>query len=351
MSAVNGRFAGLQVTGIERFSREVVTRIGSGSLRVIRPVRPLHGLLGQAWEQTALPRKLQPGEVLWSPANTGPVGYHPHVVTVHDAAVFDHPEWFARRVRLAYWIIVARLIREADYITTPSEFTRQRLLQLFSVDPGRVRVVRAGSDVVWSWPEASAGARKTRSGPLRSSWPSRFGLATGGHDPRKNLGRLIRAWEIVRQYYPELQLVVVGGSASRVFTVPTPRVRGWLHFTGRVSDSELDGLYLAATVFVYPSLYEGFGLPPLEALQRGVPTVVSDVPALQETLHGLVHYVDPFNESSIADGVLAAIQAGAGHDLAMRENPSWAGLPTWGDTASAMRAVLDEAASRAAASR
>lgn len=339
MAAVNGRFVRLGVSGMERYAREIVTRMDPATVRLVMPRRTLHGLGGQAWEQMVLPRRMNAHEVLWSPANTGPVGYHPQVVTVHDLAVFDHPEWFRRRVRLAYAGVVGRLIRDADLITTPSDFTRTRVIARFNVDRRRVRVVRGGVSSVWLWPAMEPMDRRGPTEALAKLEDTRFGLAVGGDDPRKNVGRLVKAWEAVRRVESDVDLVLLGSPARRVFVGSEMARATWIHHLGTVTDFELDSLYRKAAVLVYPSLYEGFGLPPLEALARGTPVVISDLPALRENVIGSGCFVDPWDSDSIATGVIRVLQATRSTSCLESGN-----VGTWEDAALDMADILDTVA-------
>ena len=346
MAAVNARFVGLRVSGMERYAREITVRMGALRLRLVAPRVGLTGLCGQLWEQTVLPHRMSPNEVLWNPANTGPIAYHPQVVTVHDAAVFDHPEWFRGRVRLAYRAIVARLIHDADLIATPSEFTRARLIARFSIDSSRVRVVRAGVSAGWLWPAVASVDDPIVSQSLARVAVRRFGLAIGGNDPRKNLDRLVAAWEQVRRVDKGLELVVLGSPSAAVFTGRALANQRWIHFIRNVSDSQLDGLYRAAEVLVYPSLYEGCGLPPLEALARGTAVVVSDIPVLRETLGGVACFVNPWDAGSIAGGVVEVVGRMAQSEPMERARRDLARFPTWEQAAEQMVEVLEDASGR-----
>lgn len=343
MRAVNGRFATLGMSGMERYAREIVVRMGRPRLRLLRPRRRLRGVQGQFWEQVVLPLRMSRGEVLWSPANTGPVAYHPHVVTVHDVAVFDHPEWFSRKVRLAYWAVLPRLIEEADFIATPSEFTRSRVCSRFGVDRQRVRVVRAGFSEEWLWPAAGAsddfGIVKT----LAEIMVKPFGLVMGGDDPRKNVHRVVAAWQQVRRVIGELELVIVGSATEKLFRRSAVAGQPWMHFVRGVSDTQLDLLYRAAKVLVFASLYEGCGLPPLEAAARGTAVVVSDIAPLRETLSGVGRFVDPWDVNSIAEGILHAAGDGREAECVVTESLRRAGLPTWDQAAAQMTELLEEA--------
>ena len=108
---VNGRFEGRRLTGVERYGTEILRCLGT-RVKVIKPRRPLAGMRGHVWEQLSLPRLLEGAELLWSPANTGPLAVRRQVITIHDLSVLDHPEWFAPSFRLWYMFLLPRLAAE-----------------------------------------------------------------------------------------------------------------------------------------------------------------------------------------------------------------------------------------------
>jgi glycosyltransferase involved in cell wall biosynthesis len=134
-------------------------------------------------------------------------------------------------------------------------------------------------------------------------------LAVGNLQPRKNIPRLIEAWEIMRsQHRAEVQLVIVGRKAwlfdETIAARDSSRSRDKIIFTGYVDDFELPALYSGASLFVYPSLFEGFGLPPLESMACGTPAVVSTTSSLPEICGDAAEYADPYSAKSIADAML-----------------------------------------------
>ena len=168
-------------------------------------------------------------------------------------------------------------------------------------------------------------------------------LCVGSLEPRKNLGRLLAAWHKAQTAAPdEMVLVVAGGSANlRVFesaefgTVP-PRV----HFTGYVSDEFLPSLYSGAVALLYPSLYEGFGLPPLEAMACGTPVVTSRNTSMPEVVGGAALLVDPFDIDSIAAAILQVVSSASLRDTLSAKGLVQAARFTWESAARQTLAVL-----------
>ena len=142
---VNGRFLSQPVTGVQRYAIEVTRRL-EGRIRFAKPRMAGRGAAGHVWEQLVLPRYLTPGDLLWSPANTGPVRVPSQVVTIHDLSVIDHPEWFGRRFAAWYRWLLPRLARTVRVVLTDSEFSKSRIRSEFGLPELRVIVVQPGVD-------------------------------------------------------------------------------------------------------------------------------------------------------------------------------------------------------------
>ncbi len=230
----------------------------------------------------------------------------PSVVVVYDLTYVDLPEVVERR-NLGYLRRhVPRTIAQADVVVAISEFTAQRIDEVF---PGHrpVRVVDCGLDpgFLVGAPGAPERLDTDPSGtPGPPDLPAAYVLCVGTLEPRKNLVTLLRAYAVldpaVRSSYP---LVVVGragwGPADLPDDIPLA-VSEAVRFTGYVEDTDLPGVYRGASLFVLPSLYEGFGLPLLEAMASGVPCVVSDIDPFRSIGGDLVDYVDPLDAAALA---------------------------------------------------
>ena len=290
---VNTRCLGTTLTGSQRYVSSILKYVPY--LKRIAPSRPLHGWKGHVWEQLVLPRRIKDDEFLWSPSHTGPIKMKRQVVTIHDLVPFDHPEWLKPSFVRAYRTIVPRVARQARHIITISEFTRERIEDILEISPEKITVVPNGVDV----PRARATCQKSH--PL-------FILALGSIEPRKNLARLLQAWATVAEDLSEYELWIAGGpGTSRVYQqvrlLLGPRVRVF----GHVPEDELHHMLSCASLLAYPSLYEGFGLPPLEAMARGTPVLTSNVTALPEVVGSCAVLVDPQSTASIAAGLLQVL--------------------------------------------
>jgi glycosyltransferase involved in cell wall biosynthesis len=203
----------------------------------------------------------------------------PLVVTVHDLALLRHPEAFPGWHRRSGAVALRSAVRAADAIVSVSGFTRDELVSLLGVPASQVRVVPNGVDAVF-----------THDGP---SAPGSYVLAVGTLEPRKNLGAAVAAARIA-----DVELRTVGAVGWGGVDVP-----GWV---GRSSDETLAALYRGARCLVYPSLYEGFGIPVLEAMACGTPVVTSRGGATEEVAGGAAVLVDASDPEAIAAGIAEA---------------------------------------------
>jgi len=232
------------------------------------------------WYPFALGRK-RDAELLHCPTYRGPVrSALPLVVTVHDLAVFRHPEAFNRWTRTYSPRVVPRVLATARRIIAVSEFTRRELVELLRVPDEKIRVVPNAVDDDF-----------TRDGPASAG---DYVLAVGTLEPRKNLARLVEAARRA-----DVELRVVGAAGWGGVDVGGNGVR-WL---GEVSDAELAQLYRGARCVAYPSVYEGFGIPVLEAMACGVPVVTSRGTAMEEVANGAAVLVDPEDPAELAAGI------------------------------------------------
>jgi len=300
---VNGRFLERRITGVERYGREILSRLGS-RLRVVRCEGGADGVRGHLWEQVTLVGQVGPNHVLWSPANTGPLNVENQVLTLHDISPLEHPEWFRPAFALWYRLFVPLLIKRVRRVVTSSEFVREKLLKRFGLHGEQVTVVPGGVDTQTFHPGVT----------LRLDLPSRYALFVGSLQPRKNLTRLLEAWQRIKDTVPDAWLLIAGtgGSAFRPTALAAAeRVR----FLGAIPDGDLPGLYASATVFILPSLDEGFGLPVLEAMASGTVVIASNAGALPEVVGDSGHFFDPLDVAEIAHTLHCGLQ-----DAVLRES-------------------------------
>ena len=329
---VNGRFLLRPVTGVERVALELLRAVarrnkadgaGAFKLRLLLPAgtggadllelerqfSPAWLPRGHLWEQLVLPF-VSPGSTLVNLANSGPILRQRQCLIMHDAAVFDIPESFTAAYRLWYRALNAGFQRTQTPVCTVSAFSKERLEHHLPALAGRVVVVPPGVDHVWRI--APADGVPERFGLERG----RFVLAVGNAARHKNQKLVLRAAEGIGEL--GLKVVLVGGSRARVFRGSGAPDAPNVVRLGYVDDRVLRSLYTSAYAFVFPSLYEGFGLPPLEAMALGCPTVVSGIRPLTDNCADGALHVDPCSSADLLAALGRLQDPGLRRDLAVR---------------------------------
>ncbi len=351
-------------TGIGVYTRSLLLALAArGGLRYVgmahRPPREAGELaaagigiehqdspLGVLWQQLRLPKRLARGDLdlLWSPLHTLPLRCPvPAVVTVHDLTALLFPEAHTLKVRWSQLPFLRPSFERARRLVAVSEATARDLAFHFPQCAEKVRVVYSGID-----PEFRPGAPEEIAATRRElGAPEGYLFYAGTLEPRKNVGALVDAWELLRAEDPHAPPLVLAGPygwgserlARRIAALQPEGLRS----LGRVERSRLVRLFQAARVFVYPSLYEGFGFPAAEAMACGVPVVAADTSSLPEVVGDAGLLADPADAAAIAARVQAILtDAGRAADLAAR-GIERAGRFRWERTAAEMEEVFREA--------
>jgi len=268
----------------------------------------------------------------------------PLVLTIHDVLPWRLPELFSRSMLARRKVLVSRAASRASRVLVASQYARSEVIDLLGIPDRRVSVAHLGVDPRFQPVEPDPVRLAHRFGIP----PDPFVLWVGTPEPRKNLSVLLRAFALVRRRAPECSLVLVGAEGA------------WDHDTAReldllgrsvirlgvVSDDELVSLYSATNCFVFPSLYEGFGLPPLEAMACGAPVVAADRASLPEVVGDAGVLVDPTDPDAIADAVERVVLDPEVADQMHRAGIERAHTFTWDrcaeQTVDAYRAALDD---------
>jgi glycosyltransferase involved in cell wall biosynthesis len=227
------------------------------------------------------------------------------VVTIHDCIHLMFPQYLPNRAaygfaRASMWTAA----RRSDRILTVSEASKRDILQLFNVPPEKVVVVYNAIDERFGVTPSRERVAEVRE---RYQLDHKFVLYVGNIKPHKNLVRLIEAFSQLRRTRDDLKLLIIGDEISKLpalrRAVHSHKLHKHVRFLGYLNDDTLGVLYRLASVFVFPSLYEGFGLPPLEAMASGTPVVTSNVSSLPEVTGDAAILIDPYEVDSIADGM------------------------------------------------
>ena len=263
-------------------------------------------------------------------------------VVVHDLSFRAHPEYFPRTVAWYMRWLTGWAMQQARRILTVSEFSRQELCRFYPVDPAKVVVVPNGVGAEFQ-PASAATAAADQAILARHDLRTPYILALGNIHPRKNLARVLEAYCCLRQQRDAAPVMVWAGMPRWDSSELLGQARAAaVILTGFVAQADLPALYRQATMLVYPSLYEGFGLPPLEAMACGTPVVTSNTTSLPEVVGEAALTVDPTNT-----GEITAAMARLLDDASLRQHLHRAGLAraaefSWTRTAHSLLASLED---------
>ncbi|MCU1485212.1 MAG: mtfA [Actinomycetia bacterium] len=293
---VNGRFLTGTSTGLHRVARSLLDAAVEQGLEVeiLKPPEGAGFARSHLWEQVELPARAGRRMVL-SLANTAPIAARRGAVMIHDLAPLIGPEWFHPRMRV-YARMSLLAARRAEVVFTVSNQVKGELAER-GVDESKITVIRPAVDPSFkpASPEEVAALGYDRP----------YLLFVGWADPRKDAATACLAHlEAVKEF--DHDLVLVGHPHRNFAPVVLPEAPTIKH-AGYVDDAKLRALLTGARALVYPSLYEGFGLPPLEAWACGTPAIVGDTPALRESTEGRAVYVRPADLDELADAIRTAL--------------------------------------------
>lgn len=238
----------------------------------------------------------------------GPAAGAKRLVTIHDAFAYVHPESHNWLDNWRYRWMLPWAARRADAVLTDSECSRRDLIRYLTLPESHVRSIHLGGDLRFR-PVNDVKALSAMRARYKIAHP--YLLYVGGVNARKNIARLLEAFAQMRARHPEVRLVIGGkrqwqtGEIDRTFQ--RLNLADAVQWTGYVRDEDLPALYSCAAAFVFPSLYEGFGLPPLEAMACGTPVVTSNVSSLPEVVGDAALTVDPYDVAALAAAIERAL--------------------------------------------
>ncbi|MCP3709184.1 glycosyltransferase family 4 protein [Paraburkholderia sp. CNPSo 3274] len=312
---INGRFLGRRATGVDRFAFETIRaldqlielrdpRVAGLRTEIIVPEalaampNPFRHVAlratgkggGLRWEQLALPQAAR-GRLLLNLCNSGPLLYRRQITVLHDAAPARVPDSYSRSFVAWYRLMAPRLGRISRRVITVSEFSRRELCDAYRIPAEKIGVVsESGEHMLRVQQDGDKAANAFDERP--------FVLAVGSLNRHKNFQLVAEAARLIRD--AQFDIVVVGGGDARVYGTGQDALPEFVKHLGYVSDGELAALYRRAACFVYPSRYEGFGLPPVEALALGCPVIASRLPAVQEACGDAVLYTSQDDPAELA---------------------------------------------------
>lgn len=356
MIYVNGRFLLQNLTGVNRFAYELCrawTQMGvtytlccpPGHIKECYDVShfDIH-VCGKGkshiWEQLFLPlwfNRIKGEKILISFTGLGPLLTRRKVMTIHDLAFMANPSWYSFSYKLWYRMMSPLCAATSIRILTVSQFSKSEIIRRLSIKEKKISVIY---NAVSPYFHESSG----NDGQDEQIKAKRYILAVSSIDPRKNFAMLLKAFALVKD--KSIMLYIVGGQDA-IYSTSITELSNGIHskrikWLGRTSDAKLKSLYEHALCFVYPSLYEGFGIPPLEAMCCGTPTVVSAIPALKEVCGEASLYVNPEDERDIAEKIDMAIGNEDLRQSLIRKGYERCVLFDWQRSAEALYGIINE---------
>ncbi|MGB5666671.1 MAG: glycosyltransferase family 1 protein [Maribacter sp.] len=301
---VNARFLTQPITGVQRFAVELCRRlpkkIGNTSIIFVAPknvilnntddfpeITTFGTFKGQLWEQIDLPLflKNKGNPLLVNLVGIGPILYRNKIMALYDLAFKHFPEWFSYSFQKVYNTFIPISLKNSRIIITDSNYVKKDICSTYKTEKEKVEVIYAAPSQIFTFDNLER---------------EKFILTVSSIDPRKNLVRIIKAFNLLKTNH---KLIIVG-SKNKTFKglkLDENLLSDKIIFTGYLDDNELISLYNRAAIFIYASLFEGFGIPPLEAQACGCPCIVSRSTALPEIYSNSVEYCDPYSIEDISE--------------------------------------------------
>ncbi len=351
MLYVNARFFSQEVTGVQRFAIELSQKLCEQRDDVVflAPEKIKHNEVtkhlnvkvigknsGHFWEQYDLPSYLRDidNPLLVNFCNTAPLFYKNKVITLHDVAYKRFPQSYSFKFRGAYNFIIPRLIASSRAVLTVSQFAKSELEHFFNLPKEHCYVVyNAASDLFHPQMQAK-----------ENHAPEKYFLAVASQQYHKNFEGLIAAFACLPECLG-FKLKIVGAQHKNYQGVESILASSTsinhVEFLGRVDDDTLSELYRRAFAFVFPSFYEGFGIPPLEAQASGCPVIASSAAAMPEVLQDSVIYFDPYDRNSLVNALKSSIENQSGRHRFVEAGYKNAARFSWESSASCLNSIIN----------
>jgi glycosyltransferase involved in cell wall biosynthesis len=305
---INGRFLSQSITGVQRYALEICKQLKNKNIEFIilapeglkeeylvydLPIKVLRGFQGHIWEQIVLPIFLMKNKIkrLVNFCNTAPVLFKGNFTVIHDMSFFRYPENFSKSFLYSYKLFIPIIFIRSKKIFTVSDFSKKEIEFFFKANKEVVVMPCGVSPFLLS------------DGLYNSDIPEDFNapyfLAVSSISPHKNFPFLVSAFTTAN--IPDIRLKIVGGENKNFSNQHGVNLENNVDYLGRVGDEELACLYKNALAFIFPSYYEGFGIPPLEAQYYQCPVISSNAASLPEVLGDSVLYIDPYDENDLIE--------------------------------------------------
>lgn len=310
MIVINARFLTQNLTGVQRFAIEISLQLKEALGNKIIFLSP-HNIIqeeyakqlgvqivgkhtGHLWEQIDLPLYLRKigKPILVNLANMAPIYYRNKISTIHDVAFLAFPGTFSKRFLYAYKFLIPRILKTSKHIITVSNFSKDEIIKAYHIKSNHISVIYNAVSNNFKYREHKSLKQK------------KYFLAVSSLNYRKNFIAVLQAFVHYAQFNPDENLYIIGdikNSSFKGVNIENYKTHPQIKFLGRVSDNELIDYYSNAIGFIYPSLYEGFGIPPLEAQACNCPVLLSNIPSLKEIFNNSGIYCDPYDINDIVE--------------------------------------------------
>ena len=315
MIIINSRFLTQRITGVQRFAIEICKELKKSNLdiefiapkNIINPdvaeelnVKKIGNLRGHLWEQITLQLYVSKKDALLiSLCNTAPLFLKHQIVTIHDLSFRLFPEWNSKIFSIIYNLMIPIIAKNAEHILTVSNSSKKELIKELAIPEEKISVIYNAVSAVFSEKEVPPSENY--------QYQEDYILTVSSFHPRKNLKRLIDAFLMLPDKKINLYII---GNFDKNFAfedLDIEEYRSRIKILTGINDNNLKEFYKNATLFVYPSLYEGFGIPIIEAMSCGVPVCVSNIDVFKEVCGNNATYFDPKNTEDITEKISLSI--------------------------------------------
>ncbi len=353
---INGNFLSQPITGVQRFGNEVLKELdslaASDAIEIVvltnnkaipNPhiyknirVKKIGITNGKIWEQLDL-FIYTFGKPLVTFASGAPVFKLNQYFTIHDTAIYDEPAAFTVLYRTWYKLLNAIITLSAKKVFTVSVFSSSRLQKILHISKSRIQIVYSGGDHIVNVGEDVSVLNRLPTG-------KKYVLAVGSLNPNKNFSQVIKAAAAL-QDHTDIHFVIAGAINTKVFRDKddVQQMNGNITYLGRISDEALKALYKVSRCFLFPSLYEGFGVPVIEAMFCGCPVVCSNRASLSELFSNYTLVVDPLDTEQIVTGIKEVLYNKARSTALQQQAVAGTKIYTWSETAKKIYEVIKDA--------